>query len=237
MLKERVAAREEHTAAEIRSKVNVVYSLNLSGDLRDIEFAGQIVTTGYFKEPVDRSVQARKLGLDGDGQGDLKAHGGAEKAVCFYPREHYAVWERLLGTGSLSPGSFGENVTSEGFSELDLCIGDVLRVGSTVLQVRQPRHPCYKLQFKFRRSDMVALFVKEGLPGWYTSVVEEGSFTRGDEIVVVSRAPQRISVADVWRYSFGLESDSAMSDRIAELELLPSFWKERVAKHRTNRRD
>lgn len=151
MMKERVSASEEHPAAEIRSKAKVVYSLNLSGDLRDVEFAGQIVTTGYFKEPVDRSVQARTLGLDGDAQGDLKAHGGADKAVCFYPREHYAVWERLLGTGLLPPGSFGENVTSEGFSELDLCIGDILRVGGAVLQVTQPRHPCYKLQFKFQR--------------------------------------------------------------------------------------
>jgi MOSC domain-containing protein YiiM len=237
MLKERVASREELAAAEMHSKAKIVYSLNLSGDLRDVEFAGQMVTTGYFKEPVERSVKARILGLDGDAQGDLKAHGGAEKAVCFYPREHYAVWERLLGTGSLPTGSFGENVTSEGFSESDLCIGDLLRVGSAVLQVRQPRHPCYKLQFKFQRSDMVALFVKEGLPGWYTSVVQEGSFTRGDEIVVVSRAPQGISVADIWRYSFGLESDSAMLDRIVELELLPSFWKERVARHRTNLRN
>lgn len=84
---------------------------------------------------------------------------------------------------------------------------------------------------------MVAFFVKEGLPGWYTSVVQEGSFTRGDEITVVSRAPQGISVADVWRYSFGLESDSAMLDRIVDLQLLPSFWKVRVARYKTNLRD
>ncbi|MGO4209697.1 MOSC domain-containing protein [Terriglobus sp. YAF25] len=146
----------------------------------------------------------------------------------FYPHEHYADWEKLLGTGPLAPGAFGENITSEGFSEAELCIGDVIQIGSTLLQVLQPRSPCYKLQIKFQRPDMVALFVRQGFPGWYASVVQEGTLAVGDAITVVSRAPERISVADIWRYSLVEDADPETQQRVRALELLPRFWKRQI---------
>jgi len=207
--------------------VGKVYSVNV-GKRRDVEFFGKVVTTGIYKEPVAGSVSARRLGLDGDVQADLTVHGGPQKAVYFYPREHYPMWEALLGTGPLAPGAFGENITSEGFSEAELCIGDVIQIGTARLQVLQPRSPCYKLQIKFQRPDMVALFVRQGFPGWYASVVREGSLTSGDEISIVSRAPERISVADIWRYSVVEDADLETQQRVRALELLPGFWKKQI---------
>lgn len=210
-----------------------IHSVNVSGALRDVRFAGQTIRTGYFKEPVNSDVSVHRLGLDGDAQADLTVHGGLDKAVYFYAHEHYASWEALLQSGPLQPGSFGENITTNGLLETDLCIGDVLRIGNTMLQVTQPRSPCYKLQIRFQRADIVALFVRRGLPGWYASVLREGSLGPGDAIEIVSRAPERISVAEVWKYSFGLGTDATVQAKMIELAVLPGFWKQRIAQFPT----
>ena len=205
-----------------------VHSLNVSGALRSVSFAGRTVTTGFFKTSLDQSAYAHSFGLEGDAQADLSVHGGPEKAVYFYPREHYATWEALLSTGPLPPGSFGENITCEGLLEGDLNIGDILQIGTATLQIRQPRSPCYKLQFRFQRSDMTALFFEQARPGWYASVIQEGVFAAGDTIIVRHRAPEAITVADIWFYSALVNADSATRDRIANLKVLPEFWKERI---------
>jgi MOSC domain-containing protein YiiM len=138
-----------------------VHSVNVSGALRTLSFAGTEVTTGFFKTALPGMAYARKLGLEGDAQADLSVHGGPEKAVYFYPREHYPAWEAVLGTGALPPGSFGENVTSEGLLESEVRIGDILQIGTATVQVIQPRSPCYKLQIRFQRPDMTALFLSK----------------------------------------------------------------------------
>jgi len=205
--------------------------VNVSGELRHIEFGGNIVTTGFFKTPVFAQSRVHRLGIEGDAQGDLTVHGGLDKAVYCYPGEHYSGWEDLLQRGALPPGSFAENLTTSGLTEEDLCIGDVLEVGSVVLQVTQPRSPCYKLQIKFERNDMVALFVQRGLPGWYTAVLQEGTLKPGDTIRVTRQAAERISVAEVWRYSLGQGASTDVRRQILESRILPNFWKERVRNH------
>jgi MOSC domain-containing protein YiiM len=205
-----------------------VRSVNVSGALRTVPFAGRRVTTGFFKTALHKAVYAHKLGLEGDAQADLSVHGGPEKAVYFYPHEHYAAWESLLGTGSLPSGSFGENITSEGLLEGDLKIGDVLEIGTAILQVRQPRSPCYKLQMRFGRPDMTALFFQQAKPGWYASVIREGVFSAEDQIVLRHRDPEGVTVADVWLYSAQQSADDATRKRIGSIELLPEFWKQRI---------
>ena len=208
-----------------------VVSVNVSGPLRDISFAGQIVRTGFFKDPVHGAAYAGRLGLEGDLQGDLTVHGGPEKAIYFYPKEHYLGWQQVLGTADLPMGSFGENVTSEGLLEGDLCIGDVLRIGTATVQVLQPRSPCYKVQIRFGRPDMTALFFRRGRPGWYASVLQEGTFSAHDPVVVAERASDRLSVAEIWKYSAQASADGQTLDRVLHHGLLPPFWKERV-RHR-----
>ncbi len=208
-----------------------VHSVNVSGPLRSVFYAGRWVTTGFFKTALHEEACAQKLGLKGDLQADLSVHGGPEKAVYFYPHEHYAVWERLLNTGPLPPGAFGENITSQGLLEGELYIGDILQIGAATLQVRQPRSPCYKLQIRFGRPDMTALFFQQAKPGWYASVIQEGTFAAADEILLRYRAPESVTVADVWRYSAQLKADSTTAKRITGLELLPDFWKDRIGRH------
>ena len=205
-----------------------VASINVSGELKELPFAGQLVTTGFFKSSVAGAVFARRLGLEGDAQADLTVHGGLDKAVYFYPREHYRDWEEMLGSGPLTPGSFGENVTSDGWLETDLNIGDVLGIGTAILQVVQPRAPCYKLQIRFERSDMTKLFFQHGRPGWYAAVLQEGSFRAGDEMIMMERATESVSIDDVWKASFHTGLGQETLDRVRKLRVLPDFWKERV---------
>jgi MOSC domain-containing protein YiiM len=207
-----------------------VYSVNVSGALRTVSFAGTEVTTGFFKTALLGVAHARTLGLEGDAQADLSVHGGPEKAVYFYPREHYPVWEAVLGTGALPAGSFGENITSEGLLESDVNIGDILQIGTAMFQVLQPRSPCYKLQIRFRRPDMTALFFRQAKPGWYASVIQEGAFRAMDQIVLRHRAPEGLTVADVWLYSAQQRPDEAIIKRIEGLKLLPDFWKHRIGR-------
>lgn len=213
-----------------RPVLSQVHSVNVSGALQSVFFAGHRVTTGFFKTALQEKVYAHKLGLEGDAQADLTVHGGPEKAVYLYPREHYTQWEALLGTGPLPPGSFGENITSEGLLESDVYIGDILEIGTAILQVRQPRSPCYKLQIRFGRPDMTALFFEQAKPGWYASVLRAGTFAAKDEIHLSHRASKSVTVADVWLYGMHRNADIAMRERIANIELLPEFWKHRVSR-------
>jgi MOSC domain-containing protein YiiM len=206
-----------------------IHSINVSG-IREVTFYGHIITTGIFKEPVAGLIEVNSLGLKGDTQADLSVHGGFEKAVYFYPHEHYVAWKKVLGMDRLPPGSFGENITSDGLIESRVSVGDVLRIGSAKLQVIQPRSPCYKLQIKFGRPDMVAQFVRMGHPGWYASVIQAGSFAIGDRIDFDSRPNDRISIADIWRYSISEDADEETRERVAQLSLLPRFWKDRITR-------
>jgi MOSC domain-containing protein YiiM len=155
------------------------------------------VTTGIFKQPVSERVMLRSLNLDGDQQADLTVHGGVEKAVYAYPMEHYAYWRQELPDEDLPWGAFGENLTIEGLSETDVNIGDRFRIGTSEVMVTQPRFPCYKLNLKFGRDDMVKRFLNSRLSGIYFSVVQEGEVGVGDAIERVGRDENNVTVADI----------------------------------------
>ncbi len=167
------------------------------GQPRQVNWKGKPVMTGIFKEPVNERVMMRSLNLDGDRQADLTVHGGAEKAVYAYPMEHYAYWRQELPNEELPWGAFGENLTIEGLSETSLNIGDRFRIGTAELMVTQPRFPCFKLNLKFGRDDMVKRFLNSRLSGIYFSVIREGEVGAGDAIELVSRDENNITVADI----------------------------------------
>jgi Uncharacterized protein conserved in bacteria len=122
-------------------------SVNVS-QLTTVAYRGRSVMTGIFKTPVAGRVMVRRTNLDGDRQADLSVHGGADKAVYVYPSEHYATWAHELSRSDLAYGQFGENLTIEGMLEETVHIGDTFRVGGALLEVTQPRVPCYKLGLK-----------------------------------------------------------------------------------------
>lgn len=164
---------------------------------REVTWKKKSVTTSIFKQPVNRRVMLRTLNLDGDGQADLTVHGGVEKAVYAYPMEHYAYWRQELPDEDLPWGAFGENLTIEGLLETKVNIGDRFRIGTAIVMVTQPRFPCFKLNLKFGRDDMVKRFLNSRLSGIYFSVVVEGEIGAGDEIELVSRDENNVTVADI----------------------------------------
>jgi MOSC domain-containing protein YiiM len=164
---------------------------------RAADWKGKPVTTGIFKQPVDGRVMMRSLNLDGDRQADLTVHGGPEKAVYAYPVEHYAYWRQEFSNDELPWGAFGENLTVEGLLESEVNIGDRFRIGTAEVMVTQPRFPCFKLNLKFGRDDMVKRFLNSRLSGIYFSVVQEGEIGAGDAITLVSRDEHNVTVADI----------------------------------------
>jgi len=188
---------------------------------REVGWKGITVSTGIFKDPVAGPVAVRRHNLDGDRQADLTVHGGPNKAVYGYASEHYPYWRKQFPSMETPWGVFGENLTTEGVSEDTLHIGDVVRVGSAVLKVVQPRQPCYKLQIRFGRDDIIQRFLASGRSGFYFSVVEEGELEAGCPIVVVSRDENKVTVADVHRLYLGLETDPEVLQRALRVPVLP----------------
>jgi ferredoxin-NADP reductase/MOSC domain-containing protein YiiM len=158
---------------------------------------GRIVRTGVWKEPVVGRRMVRRLNIDGDGQGDLKGHGGEQRAVLVYQLESYRYWERALGRPEFAFGQFGENFTVDGLSDREVCIGDRYRIGEAVFEVSQPRVTCYRVGMRMDEPRMAALLVSHGRPGFYLRVLEEGLAGAGDEIVKIADGPERMTVAEI----------------------------------------
>jgi len=205
-----------------------VLSVNVSQP-RAIQVGGREVMTGIYKEPVTGRVGVRRHSLDGDGQADLRVHGGEHKAVYAYPFEHYAQWECELGRSGFTPGMFGENLTVSGATEETVCIGDMLRIGTAVLQVTHPRTPCFKLAHKFGRPQFIKEFLLSGRSGYYLRIVEEGELGAGDAIEFVSRDPQRITVRGLLGLTDLKEINPDLAARAMRVDALPFSWREDVA--------
>src|SRR5688572_24480431 len=137
-------------------------------------------TSGIYKSPVHGRVALSLTNLAGDGQADLRVHGGPDKAVCVYAAEHYSSWREELGVEDCGPGWFGENFSVEGQSEKDAAVGDTYRIGTALVQISQPRAPCWKLGRRWNRPDMPKLVVQSGRTGWYLRVLEPGEVECGD---------------------------------------------------------
>jgi MOSC domain-containing protein YiiM len=160
------------------------------------EVNGKPVRSAINKLPVTGPAIVRTLNIDGDEQADLTVHGGADKAVYCYPSEHYPAWEGELGR-SLQYGAFGENLTVSGFLEPSLHVGDVLSIGTAVLQVSEPRFPCYKLGIKLDDPNILRPFQKSGRSGFYCRVIEEGAIEAGQAIALVRRALDQPTIAEL----------------------------------------
>ncbi len=184
------------------------------------------------KSPLDGAVRITKLGVEGDEQADKAHHGGPDKALHHYPADHYAYW----GTKAIdhpllnAPGAFGENISTWGLLEDDVCIGDRVRCGSALLEISQGRQPCYKQGLRMEWTTLPALMVRERRSGWYYRVIEEGVAAVGESIAVIERPNPAWSVKRV----FGLliagdyKSDPTALPALAELPQLFDGWRQRA---------
>ena len=201
-----------------------VVSVNVSGPKR-VQVREGTVLTSIFKSPVEGRVAVRRHNIAGDRQSDLTVHGGPYKAVYSYPEEHYSYWTEQLPGMELTPGIFGENLTTRGLTEDEVSIGDQFRVGSALLQAAQPRMPCFKLGIRFGRPDMVKRFWLSGRSGIYFSVIEEGDLAAGDSIERTMHVADGISVADVVRLYRGDHNDRELLARALRAPLFGG-WKQ-----------
>lgn len=183
------------------------------------------VPSAFVKQTVDGSVNAQRLGLDGDEQADLRVHGGPDKAIYFYPSEHYPRWvvDVPRHEQMLLPGAFGENVTTIGFDEETIAIGDVLAIGSTEMQVTQPRQPCFKLGLRFADNSLGRIMLHSGRTGWYVRVLSHGALKAGDEIRVIRRPNPQWSIA---RFNQFIRHRSATIEELNELSQLEGLAEE-----------
>jgi MOSC domain-containing protein YiiM len=200
---------------------------------RLVEWNDQIVSTGIYKLPVEGRVMLRTLNLDGDRQADLTVHGGPTKAVYLYPAEHYSYWRAELPGTKLLWGMFGENFTTEGLNESTVNIGDRFRVGSAEVTVTEPRMPCYKLGIKFGRPDIIKRFLASGRTGFYFSVQREGEVGAGDEIELIARDANNVTVADITGLYSANRGDVETLRRAIALEALPESWRNYFRKQLT----
>jgi len=201
-----------------------ILSLNV-GLPRQVRFQDELVTTGIFKEPVRGRVKLRKLNLEGDKQADLTVHGGVDKAVYAYAGEHYSYWRQELPGKLLPWGMFGENFTTEGMFEETVNIGDQFMVGTAKLIATQPRMPCYKLGVRFGNMDIIKRFLSSGLTGVYFKVVKEGELEQGDEIRLIKKNENSVTIKDIVRLYTVNKDDVRTIERAIKVKDLPKGWK------------
>jgi MOSC domain-containing protein YiiM len=207
--------------------VATVVSVNV-GALRTVGWYGRAVTTGIWKEPVPGRVAVQGVNLAGDDQADRRLHGGPDKAVYAYAVEEYAWWSRELGQ-ELGPGTFGENLTVEGIDLGALVIGTRWLVGTTELEVSQPRQPCFKLGIRMGDAEFVDRFDEAARFGAYFRIVSEGDVGAGDEITVVPRR-DGITLAELGTVT--RDVDVAFLDRIIADRAVPEGWRDWARRRR-----
>jgi ferredoxin-NADP reductase/MOSC domain-containing protein YiiM len=191
---------------------------------RDVTWRGKIVRTGIWKSPVQGRVMARRLNLDGDGQGDLGGHGGLNRPVMVYQMDSYRFWERELGRQGFSYGQFGENFTVEGLADSEVCIGDRFRIGSALFEISQPRVTCYRVGMRMNDSQMAMKLVARHRPGFYFRLLEGGEVGAGDEIVKVADGAERMSVAEVDAMLYLGARNREQLDRVLRIPALSQGW-------------
>ena len=182
--------------------------------------------TAIFKDPVDSRVMLRATNLDGDGQADLNGHGGPNKAAYVYARENYDYWAMELGRTDFAAASqFGENFTTEGMTDDIVAIGDTFRIGDALVQVTQPRVPCFKLGIRMGIEGFQKQFAASLRTGFYVRVLEEGMVGAGDIVVKQDEATIRMSVRDVMHLLYFDTDNIADAKRALEIEALSPGWR------------
>lgn len=191
--------------------------------------------SGIFKRPVAGRVRIEAEGLVGDEQADRRVHGGPEKAVHHYAAENYRrlarAWPAIAG--ELVPGSLGENLSTEGMSETTVHLGDVYRLGTALVQVSQPRSPCWKISHRFGIERLSMSVSRERITGWYYRVLEAGEVAVGEAITLVERRTEVFSIDAFWQLQLAHRPDL---DRLAALAVLPGLapeWQRRLGERLT----
>ncbi len=186
------------------------------------------------KTVVDGAKRVGFLGIDGDEQADLTVHGGVDKAIHHYPRDHYGWWNDALGGHALlgTAGAFGENISTEGLVETEAAVGDRYRLGTALVEISQGRQPCWKLGHRFGVATVPATVVKTRRSGWYYRVIEEGVVAAGDTLELIDRPLPQWTVERVFALLIGGagKREPEALRALADMEQLAATWRARAEK-------
>lgn len=186
-------------------------------------------TSGIYKDRVEGTIKVFEDHLLGDGQADLENHGGPDKAINCYPAEHLPFWRERLGIAKIGPGAFGENFSTEGALETNVCIGDVYAGTAAAFQVTQPRQPCWKLARKWGVKKLPAYFEKELKMGWYLRVLKTGFITVGETLTLEERPNPDWTIARIYSVMMDRQADRNDITGILGLAGLSTAWRELFA--------
>ena len=203
--------------------MGVIVSVNV-GLPQNVAWQGRTVRTGVWKMPVTGRIFARRLNLDGDGQGDLHGHGGEQRALLVYQLNSYRYWAKYLGRSDLVAGNFGENLTVEGLADSAVCIGDRFRIGGAIVEVSQPRDTCYRVGIRLNHPGFAALLVAHHRPGFYFRVIQEGEIGAGDRVEKLSDGPERMTIVEIDALLYSAEHTLEGLRRAVRIPALSLDW-------------
>lgn len=186
--------------------------------------------SGIFKKSVDDSVWLSETGLTGDEVADKKNHGGPEKAVFAYPITHYEKWKKELEIKHIGIGAMGENLAVQFLDEHNVSIGDTYQFGDAVIQVSQPRRPCWKPARRFRILDFALRIQNTGRTGWYFRVLKEGYVQGGVELTLLERPYDEWTIAKCNEVMYEKKGDLELAEELASCEFLAANWKKTLMK-------
>lgn len=190
------------------------------------EYKGKKGMTSIFKSPVEGERHVTALNIDGDKQSDLTVHGGELKAVYSYDIAYYTIWKKILQRDDWSFGLFGENLTTQGFTDDEIFIGGIYKIGSVYVKAIQPRFPCFKLSVRFGNEFVLKNFVKVGKYGTYFSVVQEGILQSGDSISLIEKPLHQITIQQIANAYFDKKTSKRFLEKIISVDCLPDDLKQ-----------
>ncbi|MCA9057331.1 MAG: MOSC domain-containing protein [Planctomycetaceae bacterium] len=191
---------------------------------------GSTWTSAIIKEPVAGRICVTNTGLVGDAQVDRKHHGGVDKAVLCYALSHYDGWRNTYPQAGFCAGAFGENLTIDGLTEQDVCIGDHWQVHDVLFEVSQPRQPCWKLARRWNIRELPGIVVTQGNPGWYLRVLQSGMISPGDAMMLSHRPHPEWSVLRLHRILYDATLRREHREELQQLEVLSEAWRRDLAR-------
>lgn len=196
--------------------------------LATIIWNGKEVTTGIYKTPIKKPIYLGKEAVKGDVVSDRKVHGGVFKACYLFSENHYKYWKALYPSLEWNYGMLGENLTVKNLDETKICIGNIYKVGDALIQITQPREPCFKFGVKFGTQLVLKQFINYGLPGTYVRVLEEGFVTNGDTFKLIEQAKNSLTTAQLFNLLYAKEKDEALLKLAIKNEALPLIKRKKL---------
>ena len=197
---------------------------------REVDYNGELIRTGIFKKPINGTVTITETHVDGDQQVDLKNHGGEHKAVYGFSANHYDYWRTTLEQPDLAYGQFGENLSITDLDEATLCIGDQIQIGDCILEITQPRVPCFKLGIAMDLRTMPKLFIEHAATGIYFRILQAGTIESGMTVEKVFHHPKQLAVKTLFKAYFDktFVDATAVMQLAADIPQLSNEWQEKV---------